>query len=321
LPKDGVRSHTTLLQLQTFSSSKLPPLQTPRVLDSAQWTQDALVATVNSSPKSYLLRVTQDNWQHIADPNPLERPPHVGVDGTHGRNMITYLPSPAPSVCDSLADIDDLDAFLEAQGQLTRWPTPPKEQILIMESETTCDDDGDESFQCELCGTIGIQSALTPTDHSISGIVAEVASIARPVTCEDVETVRQILFRAQLPPEVIAMAYNILSGLDIQHRSPRSLYSAPPDLMAASALTLAASYLNDKPPSFVYWSRTVCDRNWSASRIDKTALLIMAAHGWRLHSFSCPSAVQTALATFDRCSRSPVQLHYPPSREGRPSVL
>lgn len=38
--------------------------------------------------------------------------------------MALYPPSPVFSDCDSLAS-DELDALLEAQGELSHWPTPP----------------------------------------------------------------------------------------------------------------------------------------------------------------------------------------------------
>lgn len=43
-----------------------------------------------------------------------------------------FPPSPAVSVCDSLDGIDDLDAFLDSQGRLSHFPTPPlKKQPLV----------------------------------------------------------------------------------------------------------------------------------------------------------------------------------------------
>ena len=64
--------------------------------------------------------------------------------------MIAYPPSPAFSVCDSLADIDDLDAFLDAQGQLSHWPTPPslKKECFVEEIEIEEDDD-DDGLDCK----------------------------------------------------------------------------------------------------------------------------------------------------------------------------
>ena len=65
--------------------------------------------------------------------------------------MITFPPSPSLSACDSLADIDDLDAFLEAQGRLSHWPTPPppKHEATVTEIQLDCDELDDESFDCQ----------------------------------------------------------------------------------------------------------------------------------------------------------------------------
>jgi hypothetical protein len=54
--------------------------------------------------------------------------------------------SPAFSDCDSLAGIDDLDAFLDAQGKLSQWPTPPlKREIIEEDLEVPSEDSESES--------------------------------------------------------------------------------------------------------------------------------------------------------------------------------
>ena len=64
--------------------------------------------------------------------------------------MLTFPHSPALSAIDSLADIDDLDAFLDAQGQLSHWPTPPppKEEATVTEMEIDSDEDSDLDYDC-----------------------------------------------------------------------------------------------------------------------------------------------------------------------------
>lgn len=62
-------------------------------------------------------------------------------------------PSPALSDCDSLDGIDDLDAFLASQGQLSQWPTPPslQKQALVETIEITSDAKIDvETVDCTL---------------------------------------------------------------------------------------------------------------------------------------------------------------------------
>ena len=61
--------------------------------------------------------------------------------------MIAFPPSPALSDCDSLDDIDDLDAYLDAQGQLSHFPTPPapkKIETIVQEIEVDGNDDDEE---------------------------------------------------------------------------------------------------------------------------------------------------------------------------------
>ncbi len=61
--------------------------------------------------------------------------------------MFEFPPSPTLSDCDSLIDIDDLDAFLDAQGQISHFPTPPaptKDVVLVHETELGLSDEEDE---------------------------------------------------------------------------------------------------------------------------------------------------------------------------------
>jgi hypothetical protein len=67
--------------------------------------------------------------------------------------MIAFPPSPALSDCDSLDDIDDLDAYLDAQGRLSHFPTPPapkKTEAIVQEIEVDVSDEEDEEeLNCE----------------------------------------------------------------------------------------------------------------------------------------------------------------------------
>ena len=113
----------------------------------------------------------------------------------------------------------------------------------------------------------------------------------------DVRMIERILLRAQLPPEVIALAYNIICGLDCHSLPLGSFHSAPNDLIVVSALSLAVSYTNDHPPTVKHWSHYVCDGTWTLTRVDKTTLQVLAALGWRLHEYSAPDAIQRSLMT------------------------
>jgi len=62
--------------------------------------------------------------------------------------MIAFPPSPALSACDSLADIDDLEAFLQSQGSLSHFPTPPLKEFAVVKTIEILDED-DETFAHE----------------------------------------------------------------------------------------------------------------------------------------------------------------------------
>ena len=66
----------------------------------------------------------------------------------HGAEMDVSRPlppSPAFSYCDSLAGIDDLDAFLDAQGKLSQWPTPPLKREIEEDLEVPSEESDYES--------------------------------------------------------------------------------------------------------------------------------------------------------------------------------
>jgi len=57
----------------------------------------------------------------------------------------SFPPSPAFSDCDSLAGIDDLDAFLDAKGKLSHWPTPPSKREIEEDLEVPSEESDYES--------------------------------------------------------------------------------------------------------------------------------------------------------------------------------
>lgn len=136
---------------------------------------------------------------------------------------------------------------------------------------------------------------LTKTDSHIASIFTREASLEASPTFSDIEPIQLILFRAQLPPEVLALAFNILAGLNRQSVPADSDSSAPSDLLVVSTLSLAVSYILDHPPSLSYWSRDVCDCRWTAQRIDEMGLRLLAQLDWRLHEFSSPREIQVAM--------------------------
>lgn len=63
--------------------------------------------------------------------------------------MAFLPPSPVVSDCDSLDNIDDLEAYLNAQGRLSHFPTPPcpkKVETIVTEIEKDLSDDEEEDL-------------------------------------------------------------------------------------------------------------------------------------------------------------------------------
>lgn len=202
-----------------------------------------------------------------------------------------YPPSPALSVCDSLADIEDLDAFLEAQGQLSHWPTPPApmaiaKDVAVVESsaadyESEDLEDDDEADE-ELCRIAAAFTDLA-TGHPDSSLF-------------DVDLVIKILLRAEVPPEVLALAYSILKFVaspsqQLQDDAPFPL----PDLATTACLSLATTFLSDKSPNADFWAREVCGRTWTAHQIDMTVLRFVTLPGLHVLSLASRPSIDEAL--------------------------
>lgn len=81
----------------------------------------------------------------IPSPHAVRSHPHRDLHGEKMDVSHEIPPSPAFSDRDSLAGIDDLDAFLDAQGKLSHWPTPPLRSELEEDLEVPSEDSEDES--------------------------------------------------------------------------------------------------------------------------------------------------------------------------------
>ena len=129
----------------------------------------------------------------------------------------------------------------------------------------------------------------------IASIFTAEATVGVKSSITDVELVLGILLRAQMPPELLAFAFNILRSIQSRNAPQRYFRAAPPDLLAVSALSLACTYSNDHPMSFAEWSRNICDGMWTAKRIDRTVMRVLTLLDWRLHELSSPTSLQVAV--------------------------
>ena len=108
---------------------------------------------------------------------------------------------------------------------------------------------------------------LTRIVYHIARIFTRNATIGAEYSEIDIRMIERMLVRAELPAEVLALAFNIVRGLDCPSLLKGSFRSAPNDLIVVSALSLAVSYTNDYPPTVKYWSRYACDGTWTPSRM------------------------------------------------------
>ncbi|KAK3670839.1 hypothetical protein LTR78_009283 [Recurvomyces mirabilis] len=194
------------------------------------------------------------------------------------------LPSPSLSVCDSLDGIDDLDAFLAAQGPLSQFATPPlenKKDVVVVKAVEVIDDVESGGEYVEL-------------DHDRVALhfASEAAgsSIYTGPDLDEALRIQDMLDLAKLPPEILALAYNILANYSA-HDDGYSLTLHPSDLVVLSTLVLAVDYTTDHAPRTSWWSRNVCQARWTAKQIDKVMLHVCSSLEWNLYSLALPEAV------------------------------
>ncbi|KAK5135678.1 hypothetical protein LTR08_004979 [Meristemomyces frigidus] len=218
-------------------------------------------------------------------------------------------PSPALSACDSLADIDDLDAFLMAQGPLSKFATPPPPPPLVMEKKSivaVIDTvelanttpplakkgatityvevfDSDDEFEDE-----EDDGDRLDYNHITLLFATATCAFAIPAACET-QLIHALLLRARLPVEILALAYNIVQRF---HAVKPFSASHAADLLTVAALALAVTYTDDHAPRSSWWAWTVCDGLWNARDVDGVVLEVLAAMDWGLHGLCAPEALE-----------------------------
>ncbi|KAI6872086.1 hypothetical protein KC323_g1668 [Hortaea werneckii] len=200
-----------------------------------------------------------------------------------------YPPSPTLSACDSLAGSEDLDAFLDAQGPLSQFGTPPPSKMVanveVMELV-------EEEVEDEL-----VEDVVALDYSHIARLFAEKSytSSSSP-TAWETEHILDMLTNAKLPAEIIALSYNVVCTYDAMQRfraEPRPADAG--DLLVVSAMSLAVMSASDNPPKSAWWSIIVCNGIRSASEIDMATIDLLAALDWTLHSLCSPRAIEQAM--------------------------
>ncbi|KAK5674975.1 hypothetical protein LTS10_012387 [Elasticomyces elasticus] len=195
--------------------------------------------------------------------------------------MATLPPSPAlSSFCDLLSD-DDLDALLAGLGQLSHFATPPlcTKHVAAEVEETESEDERmDDIDYRRIALHFAYETGECPASHSHA-----------------TTSIESLLWRAQLPPELLAVSYNILRRYSILQTSSSDDTTFAADLLTVAAFALTVSYTDDHPPKSAWWAKRICRDRWSASEIDKAMVHVLVTIDWALHHLSAPQAVDRAL--------------------------
>lgn len=213
---------------------------------------------------------------------------------------VFFPPSPAISVADSLDGIDDavLDAILKAQGALSHFPTPPLTNETIVKAHQVYGDYNTEDFSIKSTPSMTESPVFAPAQDPIAAALATEAAIDIEQDHEGTHIIHNILTRADLPLELIAIAYNIIAGLRRKDLPSGTFDDCPNDLLIIAALSLAVSCHDDRPPRPFWWSRQVADGYWTARRIDKTVLKVFRLLDWEIHTYGTPGAIAEAISAF-----------------------
>ncbi|KAK3116431.1 hypothetical protein LTR53_003224 [Teratosphaeriaceae sp. CCFEE 6253] len=198
----------------------------------------------------------------------------------------TCPPSPALSAGESLDD-GDLDALLTGLGELSKYGTPLLEKDATITMQVTEvledefeDEDSDDIEYRRLALHFADETSDCPTTHTAHATL-----------------IRDVLWHAELPAELLALAHNILRRYSLLLPPPLtpSTSALPADLLVVATLALAVDYTHDCPPRSAWWSRDVCRDRHTARRIDQAILHVLLTLDWALHGLATPLAVERGM--------------------------
>lgn len=219
---------------------------------------------------------------------------------------IGLLPSPAVSDCDSLAGIEDLDAYLELQGPLSILPTPT---ALRNHPITSVPHNGETKVFSSSSSPLTPPSPLRPTLSPRADLRRNAAAYAfafvdalcpdkRHSSAELLDTIITLIVELPLPLEVLAMAYMILN--DYGCSSSSSLCNGTGiighELWVLASLTLADTYNNDRPWTAQTWLKALRKPVATMHKLNLTTTSLLRSLDWSLHRYSDPAAIELSMA-------------------------
>jgi hypothetical protein len=120
----------------------------------------------------------------------------------------------------------------------------------------------------------------------------------------------EIFVRAELPIEVLALSFNIMSKLAKQQTIDILLQKLSLNLLVLATLSLASIHTNDHSPSPSYLARHVSVESTTGKQVDGATIAVMTALDWRVHDCSEGAAILATLHLFERREPPPHTAHF-----------
>nr|POE67124.1 hypothetical protein CFP56_72682 [Quercus suber] len=194
-------------------------------------------------------------------------------------------------------------------------PLFEKDVVVVTAVEVLDDDDDDDNDDNDKDHNQNDQddpfllSAAPLDDSHLADIFSSLAGPQQSSTFYETVLIQDMLVRAQLPPEILALCYNILMQSNANANAdadlpPSTSNGLPPaDLLVTASFALATDFLHDHAPHAHFWSRHITWDHWPPARIDAAKLLLLHRLDYRLLSLATPRALHDAWAQLRRPSR------------------
>jgi hypothetical protein len=137
-------------------------------------------------------------------------------------------------------------------------------------------------------------------DLDIATVFARELRLDGPQAWDDILLMEELFVRVQLPIEVLALAFNIMSKLVKQQAIDLLLQDISLNTLVLATLSLASIHTNDHSPSPAYLARHVSVTPTTGKQIDQATIAVMTALDWRVHSCSENAAILSTLRLFER---------------------
>lgn len=163
------------------------------------------------------------------------------------------------------------------------------------------------SMVCNVCSQKETTQANIFADLDVATVFARELRLDGPQAWDDILLMEEIFVRAQLPIEVLALSFNIMSKLVRQQVIDILLQDLSLNHVVLATLSLASIHTNDHSPSPSFLARHVSVTPTTGKQVDNATIAVMTALDWRVHDCSEIPAILSTLRLFER--REPAPFH------------